>query len=196
MVKLFKINTSSSSRTVWQCWGLPVNPTGHFPNVSDWWEVVMAEREREQQHMLWNKLPCLGKPNAKTDDHVLSDCYYQTHNEKNKTMWLILNDCLPDHSTGCQLYFFDSRVRHPAWAPVGSVLLDEALLSAGIFLYITYTGHCLLDTTLTEWSVLWSIARKRIDKTKHWQEYCSVVWCQCLRWVETPTHLTWFVWIH
>lgn len=92
--------------------------------------------QKEQQPILWNKRPCLGKPTAKTDDHMLSACYYQTRTEKNKTIWLILNDCLPDHGAGCQLYFFSSRVKQPAWAPVGFVLLNEA---AGIFLYITYT---------------------------------------------------------
>lgn len=77
MVKLFKIHTTgSSSHTVKQCWGLSVNPQRRFSQFLGGGIDEKLRWPTEQQHILWNKLPCPGKPTAKTDDHVLSACYY------------------------------------------------------------------------------------------------------------------------
>lgn len=117
----------------------------------------------------------------------------QTRSEKNKTIWLILNDCLPDRGAGCQLCFFSSRVKQPAWAPVGSVLLNETLLSAGIFFYLSLTPlHCLCSNwTLHSLNDPSSALKpeKRADKTKLWRECCGVGWCQSLRRVEKPVYM-------
>lgn len=170
---------SSSSHTIKQCWGLNGNPTEDFFQFS--WLMRSCEKKRGKK------------------DHVVLSCYYQTHNLKNKTFWLILNDCLPDNGTGCQLHIFNSSVKQPAWAP----LLRKAEWSSSIYwylLYITSIYSQLLDTTITEWSLswmIWSSASKRTDKTKLWQECCGALSCQCLRrWKQPCTHLAWFVWNH
>lgn len=141
-----------------------VNHTGDFTNSSDWWEVVMADRATAYSV---KRTACLDKPTAKTEDHVLSACYYQTHTEKNKTIWLILNLCLPDHGTGCQLRFFflflDSRVKQPVWAPVNWIF---SIYWVNLHWLHTTCTHCAVTRHSLLCSVVWSLARKRTDKTK------------------------------
>lgn len=83
------------------------------------------------------------------------------------------------------LFFYDSRVKQPAWALAGLVLLNEALLSAHIFLYITYTLH----SYWTHWIICPLVNSQKKELTKLWQECCRLLlWCQRLRWVETPVY--------
>lgn len=118
--------------------------------------------------------------------------------QKNKTLWLILNDCLPDNSTGCQVHVFNSSVKQPAWASVlclvewGSTLCRQYL-----FLYIAYT-QCAVAGRYTHWMICPLVCGQK----KNWQNknsgrsasgLCDAsVWGG---WKHPCTHLTWSVWI-
>lgn len=101
----------------------------------------------------------------------------KTRTEKNKTIWLILNDCLPDYGAGCQLYFFQQSKLQPVWATLFPLSFWMRLYS------LLVSGHYTLNDLS---SGLWP--EKKTDKTKHWQECCRVVGCQCVRWMETPMY--------
>lgn len=167
------IHKSFSSHTIKYCSAHSVNHTGDFTNFSDWWEVVMADRVTAYSV---KRNACLDKPTAKTDDHVLSACYYQTHTEKNKTIWLILNLCLPDHGAGCQLtfFFFFLLWLQSEAACVGTCELCPVEWSSTICWVNLYRLHttcslCAVTGNSVSCSVVWSLARKRTDKTKLWQ---------------------------
>lgn len=145
--------------------GHQVLGTGVFPSSPDWGEVAMAYSVK--------RTACLDKATAKTDDHMLSACYYQTRTEKNKTVWLILNVCLPDRGAGCQLLFssffsfpFSYRVRRPVWAPVSLKWGITLWMYWFFFLgYITSTLVCSCAALNSRSRcVVWSIGQK-----KKWQ---------------------------
>lgn len=77
----------------------------------------------------------------------LSACYYQTHTPKNKTMWLILNDCLPDHAAGS----VSSRVERPAWAPFLSPAEWASTLCCCWCLFVHHFH--LLSSYRTRWMI-------------------------------------------
>lgn len=75
----------------------------------------MTAADGATAHSVKQKVTCLDNPTAKTDGHVLSACYYRSHTGKkkhNKTTWLILNVCLPDHRGTRQpaLFFFSFQL--------------------------------------------------------------------------------------
>lgn len=82
--------------------GLPVNPPGHFSDFSDWWEVVLADKEAA------DSVKQTAEPRqtlCQKQTVTCSPCYYQPRSGKNKTLWLILNDCLPDRRWMSALFF-------------------------------------------------------------------------------------------
>lgn len=91
-----------------------------------WWQP----EQRDKLHAWTNPLP---------NRHITCSQPATTKPtpRKNKTLWLILNVCLPDHGARFQFFFFfffwvNSRVKKAVWAPVDSALLSDALISAGI----------------------------------------------------------------
>lgn len=123
---------------------------------------------------------------------MLSSHYYQTRTEKNKTVWLIPNHCLPDHGAGCQLYLFGFRVKQPSRAPLLCPVEWSSTLCRYLFFFFFFLYH-LHTVQLVAAKLICPLVysqKKRTDKTKLWQECCRVVWCQCLRWVgNTRVHI-------
>lgn len=120
--------------------GLPVNRTVDFP------KVFLTDEERwrrtEQQHILRDKVHARTNLLPKqTESRAPSVLLPKPHWKKNKTIWLILNVCLPDHRAACQAgnfcfvsftsFFFNFRVKRCVQAPEDSVLLNEDLTFTG-----------------------------------------------------------------
>lgn len=85
--------------------------------------------------------------------------------QKNKTLWLIPNDCLPDNSTGCQVHVFNSSVKQPAWVPLLCLAKwGSPLRRRYLFLYITYT-RCAVTGRYTHWMICPLVCGQK----KNWQ---------------------------
>lgn len=136
-------------------------------------------RRSKQQHILWNKLPCLGKPAAKTDDHTLSFCLYQTRMKKVLTHPKLL--FIWPWRWMSTLCLFDSSVKQLAWA----TFLYPAEWRATLCWY-----HYPVQLRWMICSLVWSQKRDWQNKTLAW----VLQGCVWGGWKHPCTHLTWFVW--
>lgn len=139
-------------------------------------------RHTEQQRTLRDQLPSLSVPISKTNDHVILSCYYQPRTQKNKTFWLILNDCL-------QRNLFNSSVNRPALAPLPCSSERKSTLLSLFFCVSLTVAVLLLDATWL--NDLPSGLQPGQTGAPHG---CASAGSRG-GWNHPCAHLTWFVWI-
>lgn len=108
---------SSSSHTVKQCWGLPVNPTGHFSKFSDWWEVVVANRAAAysvKQTAMPGQTLCQNRQ-SRALGLLLPNPHWEKQNNLTHPKWLFTWPCRW-MSTLFFFFFFNSWAKQAAWA--------------------------------------------------------------------------------
>lgn len=168
------------------------NLTGDFSNFSHWWEVVI-KTQRSSSMFREADGHARAMPRSKQMVTCCRPATTKPCTEKNKTLWLIPNHCLPDNSTGCQVHVFNSRVKQPAWVPLLCLAKwGSPLRRRYLFLSITST-RCAVTGRYTHWMICPLVCGQK----KNWQNKNSgkkrgrVVRCQRLRWVETPRVHIW-----
>ncbi len=174
---------SSCSHSVKQCCGLPVNPRGDFSNFSDWWEVAMADRATAysvKQTAMPGQTHCQNR-RSRALGLLLPNPHWEKQNNLTHPKWLFTwPRCWMS-----TLFFQLQSEAACVGTSVSSVLLNEALLSAGIFLYITYT-LCAVTGRYTH-SMICPLV---YSQKKNWQNKTLARVLQgCVmpvRWVETP----------
>lgn len=107
---------SSSSHTVKQCWGLPVNPTGHFSKFSDWWEVVVADRAAAysvKQTAMPGQTLCQNRQ-SRALGLLLPNPHWEKQNNLTHPKWLFT---WPRRWMSTLFFFFlNSWAKQAAWA--------------------------------------------------------------------------------
>lgn len=181
---------SSSSHTVKQCWGLPVNPTGHFSKFHDWWEVVVAHRATEysvKQTAIPGQTLCQNRP-SRALSLLLPNPHWEKQNNLTHPKWLFT-------WPRCWMSTLFFKLQSTA------VCVGTFPLACWIRLHSLLVSFCIsltLSVQLlhTHWTVCHLVHSQKKELTKQNSGRSAAGLCDASvwgGWKHPCTHLTWFV---